>query len=384
MPGKTIAILLPDMGIGGAERVALRLMRSFLEAEEQVHLVLMQKTGELLDEVPADVQVFDLGAARVRQSIRPLAHYLKTYKPDAVQARLWPLTVAAIIARRLANSSARLVVSDHNILSRQYPAGSPARAFLRLSTWLFYPRADIRLAVAQAVADDLARLSGIPRERFEVVPNPVGDPPANLQTTPVVEALWGEAGARVVMIGLLASHKNQALLIRSFARLVQQRPDAKLMLVGEGPLKEDLRELARELGIEDRVIFAGFRADPWPFYASADLFVLPSDREGHPNVLIEALQAGTPVVATDSGGGTREILDDGRFGHLVPVGDEMALAEAMDEALSSPTPRHLLLERAAAFSGPAAAQRYLELLLGGPTGHTSSSSGDRTHSGQTR
>jgi glycosyltransferase involved in cell wall biosynthesis len=374
MPDKTIAILLPDMGIGGAERVALRLTRSFLEAGQKVHLVLMQKRGELLEEVPPEVQVFDLGARRVRQSIRPLTHYLKTHRPDAVQARMWPLTVAAIIARRLAKSSARLVVSDHNILSIQYPAGSPARAFLRVSTRLFYPLADVRLAVAQPVADDLARLSGIPRERFEVVPNPVGDPPADLQTPAAVEALWGAAGARLVMVGLLASHKNQALLIRSFARLLQQRPDAKLMLVGEGPLKEDLRTLARELGIEDRVIFAGFRADPWPFYASADLFVLSSDREGHPNVLVEALQAGTPVVATDSGGGTREILDDGRFGRLVPVGNEIALAEAMDDALSSPTPRQLLLERAAALSGPAAARRYLELLLGETVGRTSAES----------
>ena len=376
MPGRTIAILLPDMGMGGAERVALRLMRSFMQAGEQVHLVLMQKTGELLDEVPADVRIFDLGAARVRHAVRPLARYLKVHRPHAVQARMWPLTVAAIIARRLARSRARLVVSDHNMLSDQYPPGSLGRAALRLTTRLFYPLADVRLAVAHAVADDLARLSGIPRERFEVVPNPVDDPPANLKTGPEVEALWGEAGARLIMVGTLAKHKNQALLIRSFARLLRHRPDAKLMLVGDGPLKEELKELARELGLSDRVILAGFRADPWPFYASADLFVLSSDREGYPNVLLEALQSGTPVVATDSGGGAREILDGGRFGRLVPVGDEAALAEAMEDALSAPTAREQLLERAAALSGPAAARRYLELLLGETSGRSSSASAE--------
>lgn len=356
------------MGIGGAERVALRLMRSFLDAGERVHLVLMQKTGELLGQVPADVEIFDLRAMRVRHAVRPLASYLKNYSPDAVQARMWPLTVAAIIARQLARSGARLVVSDHTVLSKQYPKWTPAWVLLRLTTRLFYPRADVRLVVAQAVADDLAGLSGIGRDRFEVVRNPVEDPPTNLRTTPVVEALWGKAAARLITVGILSNAKNHALLIRSFARVLERRPESKLMLVGEGPLKEELKGLSRELGVADQVIFAGFVADPWPYYASADLFVLSSDREGYPNVLVEALQAGIPVVSTDCGSGPVEILDGGHFGRLLAVGDEIALAEAMDEELRSPTPRGVLLKRAAELSGPTAAGRYLELLLGSSHG----------------
>jgi glycosyltransferase involved in cell wall biosynthesis len=364
MPGNTIAIVLPDMHIGGAERVALRLMRSFLEAGERVHLVLMQERGELLADVPADVQIIDLAAPRIRHSIRPLADYLRTYRPDAMQARMWPLTVAAIIAKQIAGSKTRLVVSDHTVLSRQYPAGSVAGMFLRLSTRLLYRRADARLAVADLVADDLARLSGIGRECFEVVNNPVDTPPTDLQPTAEVEALWGTAAERLITVGTLGPAKNHRLLIRSFARLLRRRPDAKLMLVGNGPLEDELKALSHELNLSDRVIFAGFAADPWPYYASADLFILSSDREGYPNVLVEAMLSGTTVVSTDCGSGPRQIIDDGRCGQLVPVGDEAALADAMEEALRAPTSVDVLLDRAAQLSSGAAARRYLELLLG--------------------
>ena len=122
--------------------------------------------------------------------------------------------------------------------------------------------------------------------------------------------------------------KNHALLLRAFALL--ERPDARLMLLGNGELEPDLRRLAAELGIADRVIFAGFHPDPTPFYRTADLFVLSSDYEGFGNVIVEALACGTPVVSTDCPSGPAEILADGEFGALVPVGDAQALARAID------------------------------------------------------
>jgi glycosyltransferase involved in cell wall biosynthesis len=136
------------------------------------------------------------------------------------------------------------------------------------------------------------------------------------------------------------------------------------MLVGNGPLEDELKALSHELNLSDRVIFAGFAADPWPYYASADLFILSSDREGYPNVLVEAMLSGTTVVSTDCGSGPRQIIDDGRCGQLVPVGDEAALADAMEEALRAPTSVDVLLDRTAQLSSGAAARRYLELLLG--------------------
>lgn len=359
----TIAFLLPSLGAGGAERVAIRLMHSFRAAGHKVEFVLMQKKGALLAEVPEDVAIIELRACRVRHVLGPLVRYFRRTKADAVQARMWPLTVAAIIARRLARSKVRLVVSDHVALSSEFAHRPLALAALRLTTRLFYRGADARLVVAKAAADDLSRVSGLPRDSFEVVYNPVDAPPPDLRPGPEIEDLWGTADGRILSIGTLKPAKNQALLIRSFARLRQQRA-AKLMIVGTGPLENDLKRLAVSLGIADNVLFPGFAADPWPYYASADLFVLSSDYEGYPNVLVEAMRSGLAVVATDCESGPREILDGGEFGRLVPMGDEVALCEAMLTALIEPHSPERMRARAEELSGPATARRYLELLIG--------------------
>ena len=154
--------------------------------------------------------------------------------------------------------------------------------------------------------------------------------------------------------------KNHPLLLRAFARLAHR--DARLMLLGQGQNEAMLRALAGELGIADRVIFAGFHSDPSPFYATADLFVLSSDREGLPTVLIEALSFGLPPVSTDCPSGPAEILGNGRWGRLVAVGDADALADEMDEALAATVDCEALKCRAADFSPEIAARKYLDLL----------------------
>jgi glycosyltransferase involved in cell wall biosynthesis len=253
------------------------------------------------------------------------------------------------------------VISDHTLLSKHY-AGNPwALRLLKATTRLFYPWADARVIVANAAADDLAGLSGLKRDSLEVIYNPVFAPAVHRVAK--VEARWGEADGRIISVGSLKAEKNQALLIRSFARVRQVRA-AKLMILGSGELAPELEDLARSLGVGDNVQFAGFIADPWPYYASADLFVLSSDYEGYPLVLIEAMMCGVPVVATNCESGPREILDSGRFGRLVPVGDEAALANAMQAELEHPTPSALVMERAEELSGASTVDRYLELLLG--------------------
>jgi glycosyltransferase involved in cell wall biosynthesis len=362
--GKKIALVLPDLRAGGAERVAIHLMRHFLAAGHRVEFVLMHKEGELLAEVPSDVPVVDLGAGRIRNAFGSLIRYFQRARPDAAQVSMWPLTVAAVLARALARSPARLVISDHIALSKQYGDKPIVKAALRASTRLFYPLADARVIVADAAADDLARLSGLKRESFEVIYNPVV--PNVSHTTSEVETMWRGADGRIINAGSLKPQKNHALLIRSFARMRLKRR-AKLMIVGAGPMERDLRNLAASLRLADDIVFAGFHANPWPYYASADLFVLSSDYEGYPLVLIEAMMSGLGVVATDCESGPREILDNGRFGRLVPVGDEAALAEAMLEELTAPDRAALLQKRAAQLSGPDTADRYLDLLLGIPS-----------------
>ena len=363
METKTIAFVLPDLRAGGAERVAVTLMRRFRAAGHRIEFVLMQKKGELLGEIPAEVRIVDLGVRRTRQAVRPLAHYLRTAKPDGIQVSLWPLTVAAIIAHRLARSNSRLVVSDHAALSRQFVGRPFTLAAVALTTRLFYPKADARVVVAKAAANDLARISGLDRDCFEVIYNPVEEPAGGATSTPAVEAMWGDADGRIITVGSLKKQKNHALLIRSFARVRARRP-AKLMILGSGDLDGELKSQASALGLADDVIFPGFAANPWPYYESADLFALSSDYEGYPLVMIEAMRCGLPVVSTDCESGPREILDGGKLGRLVPTDDEEALAHAMEDELAKPRSPDMMRERAEHLSGAGAAQRYLNLLIG--------------------
>jgi glycosyltransferase involved in cell wall biosynthesis len=342
---------------GGAERVALRLIEDFLAAGHEVDLVLMKREGELLPLVPSAVHIVSLEASRIRSAVRPLIRYFKTRTPHAVQISMWPLTVAGIIAHRLARSRARLVLSDHIALSKQY-----ASRAVGLSARIFYPLADARILVSRDAADDLARISGLDPASIEVIYNPVEKPPAGSAPTEDLDALWG-GEPRIITVGSFKEQKNHALLIRSFARLLRRRP-AKLMILGDGPLRPELEALARAEGVAEHVLMPGFRLDPWPLYASADLFALSSDYEGYPLVLIEALRSGLRVVSTDCKTGPREILDGGRYGSLVPVGDEVGFAQALEEALSRPANREALMRRADDLSGPETSKRYLDLMLG--------------------
>lgn len=269
---------------------------------------------------------------------------------------MWPLTSVAILAHRLARSRALLMTSDHIAFAH---AGRRSKLAIRMSAAPLYWLADVRVAVSEGAARDLAALTGLSRSAIELIHNPIS-PPGVIAPTAEAERLWGGAKIRFIAVGSLKPQKNHDLLLRAFARL--NLKDAKLMILGEGHLRLDLERHAALLGIADQLVLPGFVIDPWPFYATATAFVLSSNYEGFANVILEALAAGLPVVSTNCRSGPAEILDQGRFGALVPVGDEAALAEAMRRALDDSGDHLARREWAASFS-QGAARRYRELLL---------------------
>ena len=361
MQARKVALFLPDLAGGGAERVALSIAGALAERGCQVDLLLVRRRGELLPAVPSGVRLVELGGGRILGSVAPLVRYLRQERPFALHAFMWPLTVVALAARGLARVSTRVSVSDHTTLS-QHASGSRERRLMRWTIRRFYPAADARVQVSEGAADDLAALGGIPRRSVEVLPNPL-IAPASPADKADVDAMWGVSrGERVLTVGSLKETKDHATLLRAFARL--SRPRARLMIVGDGELGPSLRALGDELGITEQVIWAGFQLDPWPFYASADLFVLASRLEGQPMVLLEAMASGRTVVSTDCPHGPREMLNRGEFGRLVPVGDEAALARTIDEALASPADPKIIQQRAAELSGSESMERHLQLMLG--------------------
>lgn len=357
-----LALVLPDMGGGGAERVALSLAEDWISRGYEVDLVLLRARGELLPLVPDQVRIVDLGARRIRDGLQPLVRYLRESRSIALQASMWPLTVIAILAHRIARSQARLLVSDHSVLSSQYVGSRASLAALKLTTRLLYPLADARVAVSSGVAADLAGLSGLDETCFEVVTNPIRLPDVR-EGQGRADGLWPQPGSRILTVGNLKNAKNHVLLVRAFARLARSRP-ATLAILGEGECRPAIEAAARAEQVADRLVMPGHVTNPSAYYALADLFVLSSDHEGFGNVLVEAMGAGLPVVSTDCPHGPREILKGGEFGALVPCGDVAALAEAMDRALGEEPQPARLRERAKQLSGRDSAERYLALMLG--------------------
>lgn len=362
-PKGPIAILLPDLRGGGAERVNLDLAHAFNRAGHQVEFVLMQARGEFLEEARASFSVVNLATPRARALPRALGWYLRQRRPGALIAAMWPLTVIAPLALRLSGHRCKVLVSEHGILSAQYRDwGRFHRLLLRLSTSLAYRHVNARIGVSAGVAADMASLSGMRNNAFEVVHNPV--PPRAVPEEAalyIADRLWScPRGARILTVGTMKTVKNHPLLLRAFARL--NRPDARLMFVGDGNGREALLSLACELDLAERVIFAGFRSDPTPFYKTADMFVLSSNYEGFGNVIVEAMACGVPVVSTDCPSGPAEILENGRFGQLTPVGDAGALSKAIADTLDTSHDRDALKDRAADFTPQIAARKYLDLL----------------------
>ena len=360
-----IDILLPNLGGGGAERVCLDLGRCFASSGHEVRFVLARARGELVEEAAGFADIHDLAAPRARHVPIALWRYVRRERPEAMLVAMWTLTSTAPLVVGLSGSKCRVVVSEHGILSDQYrPRGALHRMFLRLSTAIGYRMASAAVGVSKGVAADMAALSGVSADGIEVIHNPVRQHvPQPPEAIAAAEALWNcRPGKRILSVGRFKEVKNHALMLEAFARLPET---ARLMLLGDGDLEEDLRQHAIALGIADRVIFAGFHPEPAPFYASADLFVLSSNAEGFGNVIVEALSAGTPVVSTDCPTGPREILDGGTYGAMVPVGDAAALGQAMLQSFTKKPDPATLKARAAQFAPDIAAQRYLELLVSG-------------------
>jgi len=359
-----ISILLPDLRGGGAERLHLVLAREFVSRGHQVDFALMRNTGELLDEVLPETRIHDLKAPCFRNLLFPLMRFLKNERPDALLAAMWPLTSFAIWAVKLSGVPTRVVVSDHSILSLSPSAKGRLGTFpMQLTMRSSYRWADEIVGVSKGVAQDIARLARLDAEEINIIYNPAAR--GELTSEPTTDSgvsNWLNATQRLITVGKLKAVKDHVTLLNAFARIVVENDQASLLILGDGAMRSVLEQQVGELALVDRVSMPGYVQDPYPYYLAADLFVLTSEYEGFGNVIVEAMECGLPVIATDCPSGPREILDDGEYGKLVPVGDVNALAAAMLASLEDEPNPQRQKDRAADFSIEKAAVRYLQLL----------------------
>ncbi len=364
MSRERFAVYLPALLGGGAERSMLNLAIGMTEQNVDVDLVLATATGPYLKMVPPQVRVVDLKAGRVLSSLPALARYLRKEKPVGMVSALDHANVVALWAKWLAGGHSRVVVCMQNTPTQDAShADSIQGRLIPLAMKLFYPWAKGIVGVSQGVVDDFMKMTGI-RRNVWVIHNPVVTPDLFRRAEEPVEHPWLQPGQPPVLLGVgrLTRQKNFTNLIRAFAEVRGQYP-SRLMILGEGEERPALEALVRELGLEAEVSLPGFVQNPYAYMKRAAMFVLSSDWEGLPTVLIEAMALGTPVVATDCPSGPVEILRGGELGRLVPMNNATALAQAIAATLTEPR-RPVSEEAYAGYTQQVVVNRYLELLRG--------------------
>ena len=411
--GARLALFVRNLAGGGAESVWLTLAGGFRERGFEVDLVVCRRQGALADRVPAGVRLVELEAgtrgagrgaalradpAALARLLRPvllnrspplpfrhlpaLARYLALARPRALLAALPPENLCAVAAGRLAGGGTRIVVSEHSPPSRHDRGSDRSMRHLGPLAARWYARADAVHAVSRGTARDVEAWARLPAGHVRVVHNPIPVPALAPEDGPPHP--WAAPGQPPIVLGMgrLVAEKDWPTLVGAFAQVRRARP-ARLVILGaaasEGKTRRrqaELAALARAAGVGGDVLLPGFEPAPGRWLARAALLALSSRHEGLGNVLVEALACGRPVVATDAaGGGPREVLDEGRWGALVPVGDAAALAQAILATLADPPPPDALRRRAADFGRERGVDGYLRLALGDAPGPTTPSGG---------
>lgn len=359
------AFFLPSLAGGGSERTALGLASGLARRGLPVDLALASSEGSwrpCLARLPEGLRTVDL-KARTGASLPRLLRYLRRRRPRVLVSSLPHANSAALLARALGAGGTAVAVRQASDFASEYAAADfRYRTAMRLERSLLR-FADAVVANSRAMAENLSR--DLPRVagRVRFIRDPaVGPDVAQLAAAPADHPWFDGDGPPVVLsVGRLAREKGHRTLVRAFAKLRESRP-ARLAVLGEGPERPALEALAQELGIAGDVILPGFRINPFAWMARARVFALSSTFEGCPNALVQAMACGAPVVSTDCPTGPDEILEGGKWGRLVPVGDPAALAAAIRDTLDAPAPPELLKARAGAWSAEAAVDRYAELL----------------------
>jgi glycosyltransferase involved in cell wall biosynthesis len=362
---RKVSIFLQKLpGGGGAERMMLNLASGILEKGIDVDLVCGHVMPVSDFAFPPNVGLVNLGTGRTLVSVLPLAKYLRQEQPSALLSAMTHVNVAAVLAGLLAGRRTRVIVSERSTISQQPEYSLAARAARGLVPWV-YSRADGIVAVSRGTAEDLASYSGLPLDRIRVINNPaVTGKTRQLAEEPVDHPWFGPEQPPVILaVGRLSAEKDFATLIKAFAA-VRQRQPARLVIMGDGRERQALEAIVAKLCLDGQVDFTGFKQNPHSYMARAAVLALTSKREGSPNVLVEAMACGTPVVATDCPSGPYDILEGGRLGRLVPVGDAEQLGAAILDTLNDPVPSECLRRRAEDFSVERSVESYLEILLG--------------------
>lgn len=328
-----IGFFIPSFRGGGAELSAITIANGFAARGTRTHLIVGDSSGPNKTQVSKAVKIIDLQAKHVWRTFLPLVTYLRSEKPVVLFSFLHHANIMAIVCREASRAKCKVVVS---VRSTEQNPNWKERLVLSLARML-YRRADLVHAISRTLAEHVERTMGLAPNSVQVVYNPVNLEKISVPSSAIskITAPYATTEHFIVGMGRLVWQKDFITLIRAFALLRARHVELKLIILGEGPLRNILELEAKRLGVERDVLMPGFVDNPFPVLRKSLVFVLSSIHEGFANVIPEAMACGIPIVSTDIVAGPAEILEGGKFGKLVPPQNPKAMAEAISDTLAS-------------------------------------------------
>ncbi|MGM8216829.1 glycosyltransferase [Bacillaceae bacterium W0354] len=321
---KKILFFLYRLAGGGAERTILNIIKNLDEEEFEIILVLSSsKNNDYIELLPSNVKVRYLNEDRLRYSFLRLSKCIKEENPDLLFSTVNENNIILLIAKILSFKNIPAIVRES---SNRTQAGKATRLNKKVTRFLYNQFADRIISLSQGVCDDLINNFGINKSKVNIIYNPIDIENINKLGSEEVYDLDINTGEKLIIaVGRLVEAKDFFTLIKAF-HLVSSEVNAKLLILGKGPKETELIALCKKLKVENKVVFGGFKQNPYKYIKKADLFVLSSKWEGFGHVIVEAMASGTPVIATDCNSGPREIIGNDQYGVLVPVSDYEEIA----------------------------------------------------------
>lgn len=367
---KKISILLPSLRGGGAEKVMVTLANYFVERGYEIDLLLLKKEGTYLNRLSDKINIINLNSSRALFSISKILQYLKKTDTYVLLTASTYINLIAIICKLLLPCrKIRVVISERSIISNS--SKNSKRSFFRFISFavhILYPNADSIIAISNGVKEDLVEFANLDRNLIDVIYNPLTidskyDSIVNENIINEINRIKGSDDNvhLLISVGRLEKVKNYSLLIDAF-KILKEKRKLKLIILGTGIQQENILNQISKYNLINDIFLLGFKQNPIPYMKKSDVFVLTSNWEGFGNVLVEAMSVGLKIVSTDCPSGPKEILENGKWGKLVPLNDAFLLAKAIDEILECDV-KYNVKERAAFFSLERIAPKYLEILF---------------------
>jgi glycosyltransferase involved in cell wall biosynthesis len=365
---KKIAFFTPTLD-GGVGKVITNLIENLYKEKIDIDLLVVKSDDSKLKPFNGKCKVFNFKKERAFQSFLSLGSYLKEKTPNILISFIFHANLLSILARFFFSPKTKLVISEHIALKNALKS-LPffKKIFLSFLIKNLYPHADCIVTVSEGAAKQIEELiSSKYKSKITVIYNPVIDEKIFKMAQQLIDHPWFKEGRKfkiVLSIGRITAQKDFITLVRAF-KFVREKINAKLVILGDGEEREKLEKEIRKLNLQNEILLPGFVENPYPYFKNSDIFVLSSRYEGLSNVLIEALAFGLPIVSTDCPAGPREVLENGKYGLLVPVGNYKKMAEAIIAILNNEIviPKEILIKRALDFEVNRNIKKYKELFL---------------------